>query len=571
MNPETSRGSFDTPAGTLIKDRYEVREKIGEGGFAETFLALDHSTGRECVLKQLSWKDIPDWKVIELFEREARVLSQIDHPQIPRFVEFFTVEVEGETRITLVQEYIEGKNLAGLIREGKHFTEQEVIEIALQATNILEYLQGFSPAIIHRDIKPSNLLLSEDGHLHLIDFGAVRDKVLHYQKTESAGFTVVGTYGYMPFEQFQGQAMPQSDIYSLGVSLISLLSHREPHEMELVGTSLNFEPYVNVSDNMKLVLRKMVEHNWQDRYETAGALRADLMALQSGNSPEVIKKKVKPDLVRFVLSGTAVLPALLLGVFLVARSTPPIAPSQSRQPPLPAKQVTQPVEQDQLKPAIVGKISARGKIFFDGKPVTEITKLRPQFWFRNETTGKVATAEARYADGEFEIYGLEPGEYGMSAQFDTNASNPINYPGDLRVWQQFTVSGGSPVTQEVNMLKIIHLKTPEDNGAPLRDWSDQCETGRPAHSRNLKLQWESLGNDVQYDYTISRYACPYKALGSVASGSTAKNTVSVNLPAGKKDEYYMLQLSARKEGRSVGMFIVHGANGYGWDYRFKVE
>ncbi|MCI0445147.1 hypothetical protein L0152_18305, partial [bacterium] len=79
---------FDT-AGTLLKDRYEVVRPLGEGGFATTYLAVDHSTGRNCVIKELSWAKVDDWKFIELFEREARVLANLNHPQIPAFIEFF--------------------------------------------------------------------------------------------------------------------------------------------------------------------------------------------------------------------------------------------------------------------------------------------------------------------------------------------------------------------------------------------------------------------------------------------------------------------------------------------------
>src|SRR5688572_23706027 len=111
-NQEESPFRSDHNQPLLLRQRYEIQKKIGEGGFAETFLAYDRNTRRRCVLKMLSWKEVPDWKVMELFEREARVLSQLEHPQIPHFLEFFTEPIGEETKIILVQEYIEGKNLA---------------------------------------------------------------------------------------------------------------------------------------------------------------------------------------------------------------------------------------------------------------------------------------------------------------------------------------------------------------------------------------------------------------------------------------------------------------------------
>ncbi len=538
----------------LLKGRYEIKKKLGEGGFAETFLAYDRDTSTQCVLKILSWKDVPDWKVIELFEREARVLSQMNHPQIPKFIEFFTEEIDSQKKIVLVQEYISGKNLNESIRDGKHFTEKEIIGIGIELAKILEYLHDFSPPIIHRDIKPSNLLVSEDGEIHLVDFGAVRDKVLHYQKTEAGGFTVVGTYGYMPFEQFQGQAVPASDIYSLGMTLITLLSHKEPPEMELTGSDLDFEPHVNISDGFKSVIKKMIAHRLEDRYISAKELRHDLEALLAGKQPQIVRPRSKK-----ISSGTLV--ALML-VFFVAMFA---FVRESRQPT-----VTEKTRPTTIQAPAYSGITVRGKVLFDGKPITEITNMEPKFWFRNETTGKEVSAETTYSNGEFEIRGLAPGQYGVSLQFDTNQSNPISYPGDLRAWEQFTVTEKSNSLLQIEPLQIIHLQKPEDNGRVLQDWGRCCETGRPAHPGKIKLQWTSLGENVHYDYTISRLGCPYETIGSAASGTTQETSIELNLPGSNSDEYYLLQIFARKDGKQIGLLMTHGANGFGWDYRFRV-
>jgi serine/threonine protein kinase len=539
----------------LLKDRYEIREKLGEGGFAETFLAHDRETGSACVLKILSWKDIPDWKVIELFEREARVLSQMKHAQIPHFIEFFTEEIESGTKIVLVQEYISGKNLAESIRAGKHYREKEVIEIGLQVTDILEYLHGFSPPIIHRDIKPSNLLESDDGELHLIDFGAVRDKVLHHQKTEAGGFTVVGTYGFMPFEQFQGQAVPASDIYSLGMSMITLLSHKEPHEMELTGSFLDFEPYLNVSANFRDVLKKMIAHRVEDRYASAAELRKDLEALLRGEAPQSLQPKRNA-----IRSGTVVMLIILLfiGLFLLARkpadkpaSVPVTTPKSSTTVPYAGKVV-------------------RGKIQFDGRPITEITNGQPYFWFRDESVGKTVTAETTYSNGEFEFRGLPPGQYGVSVQFDANPRNPRSYPGDLRSWNAFKVTDQSDTLLQVELSEIIYMIKPEDNGVVLSNWNRCCEEQKPQHRGELEFEWRSLGKNVRYDYSVTRVICPYQGVGSVASGTTDQTKIKLNLPPNRPNEYYILQLHARKNGRQIGMLMTHGSNGYGWDYRFVI-
>ena len=102
----------------------------------------------------------------------------------------------------------------------------------------LAYLHELRPPIIHRDVKPGNIVLAPDGEAWLVDFGAVRDRILHEIRTEGEGATIVGTYGYMPYEQFQGRALPASDVYALGMTLVFLLSHKEPHEIEAASGRL---------------------------------------------------------------------------------------------------------------------------------------------------------------------------------------------------------------------------------------------------------------------------------------------------------------------------------------------
>jgi len=548
----TSGISQENPR-SLIHQRYEIQEKLGEGGFAQTFLALDHRTGTKCVLKIVDWKEIPDWKFLELFEREARVLSQLNHPSIPHFIEFIQEKIEDENKIILAQEFIPGKNLSQFIEQGKHFTEKEAIDIAIETAKILEYLQTFSPPIIHRDIKPSNILLSEDGTLHLIDFGAVRDKVLHLQKTEAGGFTVVGTYGYMPFEQFQGQAVPASDVYSLGVTLITLLSHREPHQFEQIGSKLQFEPYINVSDGFKEILQKMTAFRPEDRYRSAKELLHDLQLLGDG------KLKSRRTVVRTqrktILWGAAAALAILTLSFSL------LYPFRSPQPVPVTKSVT--------APFVIGK-GVRGRLTYDGRPVTEISGMRPQFWFRDENSGKATTARTIYENGEFQFTGLADGRYGVSIQMDINGENPISYPGDLRAWKTFNVSGTKPVFMDVEMWKVIRMLKPEDNQVKLPDWARCCEDHRPALPPKLKLEWEQLGPGVTYDYNVTKVKCPYTSIGSAANGTTRNTSVQLDLQPNEPSEFYILTVEARKNGVHVGTLMTHGSNGYSWDYRFTV-
>lgn len=261
----------------LIHQRYKVIEKLGEGGFSEVYLALDQRTNKECVVKHLLSRKVDNIKSIQLFEREAKILSNLDHPNIPKFIDYFTIETNQNLGgFYLVQEKLEGKTLQQLVEEGKCFYEKDVILTALEIVKILKYLHSLSPPIIHRDIKPSNIIFTINKEVYLIDFGAVKDSVSAY----GIGSTlVVGTGGYMSIEQIQGRAEPASDIYSLGLSLIFLLSHKHPTEIEQEDSQLKFLPYVNISKNFQKVLSKMIHPILKKRYRTSYQLKIDLEKL----------------------------------------------------------------------------------------------------------------------------------------------------------------------------------------------------------------------------------------------------------------------------------------------------
>ena len=559
----TQESFFQRQDGTLLHDRYEITQLLGEGGFARTYLAIDHNTGGNCVIKELSWTKVEDWKFIELFEREARVLANLNHPQIPKFIEFFTEPSDTGNRIFLVQEFIDGQNLRDIVTDGKHFTEKEVIEIALQVAKILEYLHSLSPPIIHRDIKPSNIMIDSKREVHLVDFGAVRDKVLHSQKTEAGGYTVVGTYGFMPFEQFQGKAIPASDIYSLGACLLYLLSHKEPHEIESIGTRLELEHHISVSKEFMGVLRKMLEHDSLDRYQSAAELSADLRALLEGRTPSVVQVQPK---VRS-RSNWATL-GLVLAIVMMAVgfwSTNRTQPVKVQSPPT---RINQPVI---AAPIVAGPHDVQGTLYHDGKPINQFTNIRPTFWFRNEGTGKAVTAEVEYRNGSFRFIGLEPGSYGVQATIDDSMNNPSMHPGDLYSWTPFTVREKGNHQVDINLLRVIHMSAPENNEGAMPNWSIEIPKMTVLSGSDIKIRWDSLGKNVFYDYEISKMGDRYQFQSSAASGTTTETEVTVKLPATSEREYYLLTIKARKDGRPVGLLMTHGAGGMGWDYRFRVQ
>ncbi|WP_437976682.1 protein kinase [Sorangium sp. So ce295] len=258
--------------GHVIADRYRVVRVLGRGGNAITYEAEDLSTGGRVAVKQLLiWKHA-EWKALDLFEREARVLSSLTHPSIPRYIDYLKLDGAQGPCFYLVQELAPGRPLSAWVKDGWRADEAEATTIARHVLRTLLYLQGFSQPIVHRDIKPQNLLRHEDGSVYLVDFGAVGEA----RDTTSGGSTVVGTYGYMAPEQFRGRAAPGSDLYGLGATLLHVLSGRDPADLPQKGMRFDVRGSVQVSPPFADWLDRMLDPDLDRRFATA---REALLAL----------------------------------------------------------------------------------------------------------------------------------------------------------------------------------------------------------------------------------------------------------------------------------------------------
>jgi serine/threonine protein kinase len=201
--------------GTTIDNRYEIQKVLGQGGFGRTYLAYDHQRfGDLCVLKEFlpsQRAEVTVQKSRVLFEQEARILYQINHPQVPKFSAWFT----DNERLFIVQEFVNGKAYSQLLKErlrfeDRAFSEAEVIQWLKDMLPVLDYLHELK--IIHRDISLDNIMLcNQQLKPVLIDFGLVKEKI---SKIWSVG-TVVGKIGYSPPEQLRmGRSYPSSDLYA---------------------------------------------------------------------------------------------------------------------------------------------------------------------------------------------------------------------------------------------------------------------------------------------------------------------------------------------------------------------
>ena len=250
--------------------RYKLKEKLAQDASHQTWLAIDLAshTQEQVIVKLLALNPQINLHECQLFEREAQMLQKLDHPRIPKYRNYFVLDHQPGSRFSwfgLVHSYIPGTSLQQLLNEGKHFSEAEVEKIAVEVLNILVYLHERNSPIIHRDIKPSNLIWGEDERVYLVDFGAVQDQAV----LEGATFTVVGTYGYVPMEQFGGRAVPASDLYALGATLIHLLTGIFPADLPQHDARIQFADRVSLDRGFVNWIGKLTEPSLSERLSTA--------------------------------------------------------------------------------------------------------------------------------------------------------------------------------------------------------------------------------------------------------------------------------------------------------------
>ena len=291
----------DIQAGAPLGSRYRLIKDLGQGGFGHTYLAEDTYRFNElCVLKEF----VPQvegaaalQKAQQLFEREAGVLYQLQHPQIPKFRELLRVESGTLGRLFLVQDYVEGPTYLDLLNTrrgyGGCFTEVEVKQLFHHLLPVLDYIH--SVGVVHRDISPDNIILRNvDGLPVLIDFGGVKKLVanVNYQLTHtlpgaqpSPAVTRLGKVGYAPEEQLSaGEATPASDFYALAATALVLLSGQDPYDLyDRRNQAWNWRPQVTLSPRFGEVLDRMLAARPSDRFQSA----AELMQALGLSSPAV--------------------------------------------------------------------------------------------------------------------------------------------------------------------------------------------------------------------------------------------------------------------------------------------
>ena len=322
--------SLPVKPGEALRGRYKIREQIGQGGMGNIYLADDlRLEGRICALKEVEYdRALPKHILQEArdqFLREATVLARLDHPNLPKVSDFFSID----QRDYLVMDYVPGKDLRTLMleaRKNKQFlSEETVLNWANQIADALIYMHSQEPPIVHRDIKPSNLKLTPGGFVKLVDFGLV--KILAPDEVTITVIQGQGTALYTPLEQYGGDSAHtdiRSDTYAFGATLYHLLTNEPPAEARIrfldarrLVPPRQINPEISVRTE-RAILRAMALHP-DERPRNVDEFRAYLFGTREvPTGPLSPVHQTSPAFDLLVLSPDSIMAWIALGLLFLS-------------------------------------------------------------------------------------------------------------------------------------------------------------------------------------------------------------------------------------------------------------
>ncbi|MFC1852274.1 serine/threonine protein kinase [candidate division CSSED10-310 bacterium] len=369
----------------IIGDRYQIKQILGQGSFGATYLVQDLKNENQLVaMKRFYPEKGVEWKGFELFEREAQVLRSLQHHGIPGIHNYFQGEKDNQLSMYLVMDYIPGKSLATLIDEKASLDQFEIIQLMLELLNILHYLHSRIPPLFHRDLKPANIIIRPDGSPALVDFGAVRSV---FKQPDEKGSTIVGTYGYMPFEQYMGQACPASDLYSLGATMLHLMTNRPPADFIDEQGKIIVPDELPGGDHLREILVTLLRHEVSERFQSALEVRQALLSPIVSTSLQRVKPENRHQAVMPLTDFAAITPRPIEGSLDDLYTETVLTPMQLMNPELRA------TERTKLRPKV---LTALGSVISLGLlPAIHYVHYlaRKKKYIRYFKTGVYTTAE----------------------------------------------------------------------------------------------------------------------------------------------------------------------------------
>ncbi len=262
----------------LLKGRYRILKQIGTGGFGAVYQAQDLRRNDALVaIKSINLHRLSPEQIIEAtdtFNREVGMLSELEHPHLPHIYEHFT----DPEHWYLVMDFIEGETLEHYLSQAPEgrLALSEVLDMGMQLCTVLDYLHSQQPPIIFRDVKPGNIMRTSSGHLYLIDFGIAR----HFTPGQARDTMPLGSPGYAPPEQYgKAQTTVQSDIYSLGATLQTLLTGKDPLE-PFFGSTSPYTEEQGAPAELASLLAQMLERDVDKRPASIAIVKQRLLQIK---------------------------------------------------------------------------------------------------------------------------------------------------------------------------------------------------------------------------------------------------------------------------------------------------
>ncbi|MDH5606096.1 MAG: protein kinase, partial [Anaerolineae bacterium] len=275
--------------GDLLHDRYRITEVLGRGGMGAVYRAVDESLGVNVAVKE---NLIDDEEALRQFKREATILANMRHPNLPRVTDHFVINEAGQY---LVMDFVEGEDLRQRLDRLEKLPEKEVMLIGIAICDALTYLHNLEPPILHRDIKPGNIKVTPHGHVYLVDFGLA--KIVQGSQQTTTGARGL-TPGFSPPEQYgSARTDARSDIYSLGATLYAVLTGEPPEDG--LAIAINQTTLTKVRDRspetgplVSMAIEQALNIQPEERYQTAQEFKMSLLQASETVSREVASGEV---------------------------------------------------------------------------------------------------------------------------------------------------------------------------------------------------------------------------------------------------------------------------------------
>jgi serine/threonine-protein kinase len=510
----------------VLRQRYQIRALIGQGGFGAVYQAVDLNLARDCAVKENLDASVP---AQQQFQREAQMLTRVRHPNLPQIWDYF-IEPSGQQY--LVMEFVAGTDLQTLVQTRGALPEAHALAWINQILDALDYLHAQNPPIIHRDIKPANIIINAQGRAMLVDFGIAKMYIPGRITTTGARGV---TPGFSPPEQYGGGTDPRSDLYALGATLYAVLTRAMPPEspMLAVGHATLIAPRQlapQISLNTEAVILRAMQAHPTNRFQSAREMKMALATTTAYASPRVTATAYAAAPARaspwqFAAIGGGIASVLMCLALIVALLVfqSPIFPTPTVSPSARGGGGSAPVAITPTLTRVLPDMPTRTRTTTETPTRTPIVTPAPAYFFTDEFDGSSVDLSRWNADargGRFVVSrgALSMSSGGTSYPFITSRGNPFPPSGNYRLTTRYRYTslntcGVGLMMTSYNLSAGLSQdraaqtqRANEDNGMSAGMWQDVKD---PLHllfrSRDDRVDVPSSGFDTDWRTQVVEY------------------------------------------------------------------